>query len=64
MRAMGQNPTIIEIESIMKKLDKDKNGTIELPEFIDMMHHNPVIDVSQKERYLVEYFKSIFIIFC
>merc|ERR1719251_220375 len=37
MRAMGQNPTEDELNSLVMEVDLDGNGTIEFPEFLEMM---------------------------
>ena len=37
MRAMGQNPTEDELNSMVMEVDLDGNGTIEFPEFLEMM---------------------------
>jgi len=37
MRAMGQNPTEDEVLNLMLEADLDGNGTIEFPEFLELM---------------------------
>jgi len=37
MRAMGQNPTEDELNNLIMEVDLDGNGTIEFPEFLEMM---------------------------
>ena len=37
MRAMGQNPTEDELLNLVMEVDIDGNGTIDFPEFLDMM---------------------------
>ena len=37
MRAMGQNPTEDELNSLVMEVDLDGNGTIEFPEFLALM---------------------------
>ena len=37
MRAMGQNPTEDELLNLVMEVDVDGNGTIDFPEFLDMM---------------------------
>jgi len=37
MRAMGQNPTEDELLNLVMEVDLDGNGTIEFPEFLEMM---------------------------
>ena len=37
MRAMGQNPTEDGINNLVMEVDLDGNGTIEFPDFLEMM---------------------------
>ena len=37
MRSMGQNPTEDELLNLVMEVDIDGNGTIDFPEFLDMM---------------------------
>ena len=37
MRAMGQNPTEEELNNMVMDVDLDGNGTIDFPEFLEMM---------------------------
>merc|ERR1711934_194266 len=37
LRSLGQNPTEAELAALMEEVDKDKSGTIEFEEFIDLM---------------------------
>ena len=37
MRAMGENPTEDEVLNLMMEADLDGNGTIEFPEFLELM---------------------------
>lgn len=37
MRSLGQNPTEIEIEKMIKEVDVDGNGEIDFSEFVQMM---------------------------
>jgi calmodulin len=37
MRAMGQNPTEDELLNLVMEVDLDGNGTIEFPEFLELM---------------------------
>eukprot|EP01083_Nonionella_stella_P242036 844632_1 len=37
VRTIGMNPTELEVQDMMKELDKNKDGVIEFDEFLDMM---------------------------
>lgn len=37
MRALGQNPTELELQEMISEVDTDGTGTIEFPEFLTMM---------------------------
>merc|ERR1711934_240953 len=37
LRSLGQNPTEAELAALMEEVDKDKSGTIEFEEFVDLM---------------------------
>jgi calmodulin len=37
MRSLGQNPTEAELADMIKEVDVDGNGTIDFPEFLNMM---------------------------
>ena len=37
LRAMGQNPTEDELLNLVLEVDVDGNGTIDFPEFLNMM---------------------------
>ena len=39
IRSLGQNPTDLELMTIISKADIDRNGTIEFDEFVSMMSH-------------------------
>merc|ERR1712179_677856 len=44
MRAMGQNPTEDELNNMVMGVDLDGNGTIEFPEFLEMMEQKATED--------------------
>merc|ERR1711871_1524424 len=37
LRSLGQNPTEAELSALVEEVDKDKSGTIEFDEFVDLM---------------------------
>lgn len=37
MRSLGQNPTEVELQDMINEVDADKNGTIDFPEFLNLM---------------------------
>ena len=37
MRSLGQNPTEAELQDMVNEVDADGNGTIDFPEFIQLM---------------------------
>merc|ERR1712167_201191 len=37
LRSLGQNPTEAELSALMEEVDKDKSGTIEFEESVDLM---------------------------
>merc|ERR1712216_960806 len=37
LRSLGQNPTEAELAALVEMVDKDKSGTIEFDEFVDLM---------------------------
>ena len=52
MRAMGQNPAEDELNSLVMEVDLDGNGTIEFPEFLEMMKQKASeVDQGAELRY-------------
>ncbi|KAB5511114.1 hypothetical protein DKX38_030200 [Salix brachista] len=37
MRSLGQNPTEAELQDMINEVDADQNGTIDFPEFLNLM---------------------------
>jgi calmodulin len=37
MRSLGQNPTEAELQDMISEVDADQNGTIDFPEFLNLM---------------------------
>jgi Ca2+-binding EF-hand superfamily protein len=46
MRSLGQNPTEAELQDMINEVDADGNGTIDFPEFLNLMAR------KMKVRYL------------
>ena len=40
MRSLGQNPTEAALEDMINEVDADQNGTIDFPEFLNLMAYN------------------------
>merc|ERR1712057_154682 len=50
LRSLGQNPTEAELQALMEEVDKDKSGTIEFDEFVDLMSRtNKTKDQMEEE---------------
>ena len=49
MRAMGQNPTEDEVLNLMLEADTDGNGTIEFPEFLELMQERYGTDDQESD---------------
>jgi len=50
LRSIGQNPTQTELAALCEEVDKDKSGTIEFDEFVDLMARtNKTQDDMDKE---------------
>jgi len=55
MRAMGHNPTQIELQEMIEEVDNDKDGAINFEEFVNMMLKT-ITDVEIEEK-TIEAFK-------
>ena len=52
MRAMGENPTEDDVLNLMMEADLDGSGTIEFPEFKELMKQKyGILDSKQDLRY-------------
>ncbi|WMV56544.1 hypothetical protein MTR67_049931 [Solanum verrucosum] len=49
MRSLGQNPTEAELQDMINEVDADGNGTIDFPEFLNLMAWNMKDTDSEKE---------------
>jgi len=48
MHFWGENPTMYEIQKLIKKYDADKNGTVDFPEYLVMMVHRQKESKTEK----------------
>ncbi|PSC76513.1 calmodulin [Micractinium conductrix] len=55
MRSLGQNPTEAELQDMVNEVDADGNGTIDFPEFIQLMTRK--MKDTDSEAELMEAFK-------
>ena len=57
MRSLGQNPTEAELQDMINEVDADGNGTIDFPEFLNLMARKmkvrvrPMDAVQTQRRY-------------
>ncbi|XP_065061487.1 calmodulin-A-like [Rhopilema esculentum] len=49
MRSLGQNPTEAELQDMINEVDIDGNGTIDFPEFLNMMARNMIDSEGEEE---------------
>lgn len=55
MRSLGHNPTECELQDMIKLYDKDESGTIDFPEFLDLM--TTKMKETELEEQLIQTFK-------
>merc|ERR1712146_86167 len=58
LRSLGQNPTEAELAALVEEVDKDKSGTIEFDEFVDLMART-----SKSKDQMEEEIKNAFLTF-
>ena len=46
MRSLGQNPTEAELQEMINEVDADGNGTIDFPEFLNLMARKMKVPLS------------------
>ncbi|KAK3035893.1 hypothetical protein RJ639_033394 [Escallonia herrerae] len=49
MRSLGQNPTEVELQDMINEVDADQNGTIDFPEFLNLMSRKMKDTDSEEE---------------
>jgi len=47
MRSLGQNPTEAELQDMINEVDADGNGTIDFPEFLNLMARKMKVRAAQ-----------------
>lgn len=57
MRSLGENPTGMELETIINEFDEDGNGTIEFPEFLIMMARQNATTADKEHLHWQETFR-------
>lgn len=65
MRSLGHNPSERELHDMINEIDKDRNGTIDFDEFLEMMTRNSALNktgskggaVDEEEEELLQAFK-------
>ncbi len=50
MRSLGQNPTEAELQDMINEVDADGNGTIDFPEFLNLMARKMKVGLDISER--------------
>lgn len=50
MRSLGQNPTEAELQDMISEVDADGNGTIDFPEFLNLMARKMKVRLGLKLR--------------
>ncbi len=59
MRSLGQNPTEAELQDMINEVDADGNGTIDFPEFLNLMARKMKVSCGQPEPHVLRtYFHS------
>jgi calmodulin len=51
MRSLGQNPTEAELQDMINEVDADGNGTIDFPEFLNLMQRKMQVLLLDGKRF-------------
>lgn len=51
MRSLGQNPTEAELQDMINEVDADGNGTIDFPEFLNLMARKMKVRQEWEQRH-------------
>merc|ERR1719362_2030149 len=57
MRSLGENPTGMELETIVNEFDEDGSGSIEFPEFLIMMARQNAVTIDKEHMHWQETFR-------
>lgn len=59
MRSLGQNPTEAELQDMINEVDADGNGTIDFPEFLNLMQRKMQVRIhTTRPRSVVRHLES------
>lgn len=64
MRSLGQNPTEAELRDMINEVDADQNGTIDFPEFLNLMARKMKVSLSATCSVLVVAFGGLQMFVC
>lgn len=53
MRSLGQNPTEAELQDMINEVDADQNGTIDFPEFLNLMARKMKVSQFIRAQFLI-----------
>ena len=54
MRSLGQNPTEAELQDMINEVDADGNGTIDFPEFLNLMARKMKVRLRLPEPHVLQ----------